>query len=68
MVRIGDRCQLHPATDEWMQGDKYGLVVGTSWSIDNPGIIRAYRVKLDRSGRVRKFHPDNVLSIEADNA
>jgi len=25
-MKIGDRVQLHPATDEWMQGDRFGEV------------------------------------------
>ena len=27
MFKIGDRVQLHPATDDWMRGDRYGDVV-----------------------------------------
>ena len=27
---IGDRVQLHPGTDLWMRGARYGTVVGTS--------------------------------------
>ena len=27
---IGDRVELHPGTDLWMRGARYGLVVGTS--------------------------------------
>lgn len=57
---IGTRVELHPATDDWMRGDRYGLVVGHSWSLDNPSVVRAIKVKLDKSGRVRRFHPDNI--------
>ena len=27
MYEIGDRIELHPATDEWMRGDKYGEII-----------------------------------------
>ena len=27
--RIGDRVELHPATDLWMRGARYGEVIGT---------------------------------------
>lgn len=59
MRKIGERVQLHPATSAWMQGDRFGEVVRVvagrrgTW----------YHVRLDRSGRVRHFHADNVLDI-----
>ena len=28
--QVGDRVELHPGTDLWMRGARYGLVVGTS--------------------------------------
>ena len=73
-MKKGDRVQLHPACDEWMQGDRYGTVAGfgrlTYISRDgkdldletSPG--RKVIVKLDRSGRVRRFHPDNLFPID----
>ena len=61
-LKIGDRVQLHPATNEWMQGDRYGLLVRSSWSTENPGVITAWIVKLD-SGRVRRFHPNNIIEV-----
>lgn len=27
---VGDRVELHPGTDLWMRGARYGTVVGTS--------------------------------------
>lgn len=42
----------HPATDAWMQGDRYGVSRGT-----NPhGLVT---VKLD-SGRTRHFKPEDI--------
>jgi len=65
---IGMRVKLHAACDEWMQGDKYGTVVGLGrarmyrdrFSGDFKR-VRPVRVKLDRSGRVRRFHPENLF-------
>ena len=68
---IGSRVELHAACDEWMQGDRYGEVVGLGRSreyVDHftgkRSMSRPVRVKLDRSGRVRRFHPDNLFSVE----
>ena len=57
---IGKRVQLHPATDAWMQGDRYGRITGLGKALPNGE--RPYRVKLDVSGRSRLFHPDNVFT------
>jgi len=56
VVSIGDRVQVHPATDTWMRGDRYGEVVG---------LVRCDRVKvlLDRSGRTLVFHVSNILEV-----
>jgi len=68
--RKGDRVALHPATDEWMQGDRYGTVVGYGRKRDYVNTFtkqvvstRPVRVKLDRSGRVRRLHPSSVNPI-----
>ena len=70
MYRKGQRVQLHAATDEWMQGDRYGVVVGLSRAreyVDRETAAHfmqvPVRVKLDVSGRVRRFHPDNLFPI-----
>lgn len=52
---LGDRVQLHPATDRWMQGDRYGEIVSVRLrAVPGPGdrYERSgfYDVKLDRSG------------------
>ena len=61
-MNMGDRVQLHPATDEWMQGDRYGEVVGAISLHDKEGWHNFLSVKLD-SGRVRAVHVDNVLEV-----
>ena len=64
----GQRVQLHPATDEWMQGDVYGTIVG--FRKRRPHTIAEQvvplvhvLVHLDHSGRTRCFHPDNVIEL-----
>ena len=70
-MKKGDRVQLHSATSEWMQGDRYGEVRGfgrTRTYYDTfdgkESQVRPVLVKLDRSGRVRRFHPDNLFPID----
>ena len=70
MIPKGARVALHAATDEWMQGDRYGIVVGYGRAreyIDRftgeRSMVRPYRVRLDRSGRVRRFHRDNLFAL-----
>lgn len=60
----GDRVQLHPCTDQWMQGDRYGTITGAKHC---PGSAPGeephgeFRVKLDISGRSIWLHEGNVL-------
>ena len=70
-MQTGDRVALHPATDEWMQGDRYGEIVGMgnkreyrNHETGEHSWARPYRVRLDVSGRIRRFHPDNVSLVE----
>lgn len=52
----GQRVQTHPATDAWMQGDRYGVVrsIGGIW----------IHVTLD-SGRCRKMRPADLIPVPA---
>ena len=53
-MNVNDRVQLHPATDAWMRGDRYGVIVKLG---------RKYvHVRMDRSGKTRKITPD-LLSL-----
>ena len=45
--------ELHPATDEWMQGDRYGSIQARR---ENGEIL----VRLDKSDKLKWFHPDNI--------
>lgn len=67
----GQRVELHPATDDWMRGDRFGTVIGYGRKREyvdtftkERSMVRPIRVKLDKSGRVRRFHPDNLIAIE----
>lgn len=53
--RIGDRVQLHPATDTWMRGDRYGTIVSIRNSI--------LRVHMDISRKDIAVTPNNILEI-----
>lgn len=71
MLAKGTRVELHAATDAWMQGDRYGTIVGYGRKREYVDRFtgthewtRPYRVKLDKSGRVRRFHPDNVFALD----
>lgn len=68
--RDGERVELHPVTKEWVQGDRYGEIVRlTHYVADRldprESAWTIVTVKLDRSGRTRRFHADNVRVIEA---
>jgi hypothetical protein len=71
-MRKGQRVELHPCTDKqlldedaWTQEDIFGTVVGFGqfknltdrWTGEK---VSAIRIRLDVSGKVRTFHPDNV--------
>lgn len=51
--RVGQRVQAHPATDTWMRGARYGVVVKVG--------RRYITVKMDAMRRPVRFHPDNLL-------
>lgn len=51
---LGDRIEIHPGTDLWMQGARYGDVVGCS-STPNDRV----KVNLDRTGKRLWSGPEN---------
>lgn len=53
---IGTRVESAPHTDVWMMGDRYGDVVKVGRTL--------IHVKMDRSGKVRRFHPDNLMFVK----
>lgn len=52
----GQRVQLHPATDWWMRGERYGTVWNPPGKRSHEwralGRTLGYYVKLDKTGRV----------------
>lgn len=56
---IGDRVELHPGTDLWMRGARYGTVVGMS-----PTPADRVHVELDKlPGRKFAGHEDTFRRI-----
>lgn len=54
--RPGDRVELHPATDLWMRGARFGTVVSVGRLM--------LRVKLDRAPGLDKLvNPENIYAI-----
>jgi hypothetical protein len=52
---IGARIELSPATDAWMRGDRYGVIVKAG---------RKYlHVLMDRSGRMLRIAPEYVNDV-----
>lgn len=52
MFKPGQRIELHPATDRWMRGDRFGEIIGKRENI--------YRVKMDRSGQTIRVSEANI--------
>lgn len=52
------RVHTHPATDCWMRGERFGTVtlVGRKY----------VHVKMDASGKVRKFAPDLLIRVNVE--
>ena len=67
----GTRVELHPATDHWMKGDRYGTVVGRGHTRDYLDTFtgkvnqeRPYLVLLDKSGKKVRLHPTHITEID----
>lgn len=53
------RVELHPATDWWMRGDRYGTVENVTWANGIP----MYTVRLDKSGKVINIYEKDILDL-----
>ena len=53
LYHVGQRVQLHPATDSWMRGDRYGEVKRVT--------AKYYHVAMDRSGRMLRIPECYIL-------
>lgn len=59
-LKPGDRIELHPATDLWVRGARFGTVVlkkAKTALTPNGAIV----VHVDKIDRIRRFHPENIL-------
>jgi hypothetical protein len=55
----GRRVELHPATDRWMAGDRFGTIIGGVRGRDS-----VYLVHLDRSDTTVRLHSDYFTLLE----
>ena len=53
---LGRRVELHPATDAWMMGDRYGTIV----KVNKFNVS----IKMDKSGRILKATENNYTEVE----
>lgn len=53
--KIGDRVQLHPATNLWMRGDRYGTIIKIGRLL--------VHLKMDKSGRTVRIHPEGIAEV-----
>jgi hypothetical protein len=56
--RVGQRVQLHPGTDRWMMGDRYGEIVRVDRTRGSEGQVQ---ILLDTSCKRIWFLPRDVL-------
>jgi len=54
------RVELHPGTDDWMRGDRYGEIIRTGRR--RSGELFAV-VRLDKSGRHRRINLDQLTEL-----
>jgi len=53
-ILIGQRVEMHPSTDLWMMGDRYGEIINISSETGN------ITIKMDKSLTEIIVHPRNV--------
>lgn len=54
--KIGDRVEIHPSTDLWMMGARFGVVVGIRSTPDDRVIVKLDKLKGKFSGSEDTFH------------
>ena len=62
MDHQGKRIEMHPATDQWMRGDRYGEIVSETRHSARRGLY--VMVRLDKSGRTIKVNDRNFTFID----
>ena len=55
IMAVGTRVELHPATDRWMMGDRFGEVVKVTRTL--------VHVRMDRSGKTIRFGPEDLIEV-----
>ena len=53
LYHVGERIELHPATDAWARGDRYGSITKAT--------AKYYHISMDRSGRILRVPQRNIL-------
>lgn len=67
--RIGKRAELHPATDAWMSGDRYGDIVAVSKRARSyldprdPRNGHTFTIHMDKSGRRLRVSEGNIARV-----
>lgn len=59
-MKVGDRVEIHPRFDDWMRGDRYGVIQ----RITSRRGVTVYHVNLDKSGRVLVAKEDDLTLID----
>ena len=54
-LTVGSRVEIHPGTDLWMMGARYGTVVGTSLTPEDRVRVEMDKVRGLRSGPADRF-------------
>ncbi len=52
---IGRRIELHPGTDQWMMGARFGNVIRVD---EKTGLVH---VRMDKLRKLLKCHPEHIL-------
>ena len=62
---VGKRVELHPSTDRWMKGDKYGVLTQVQLYAQKFDIMNKWKevllahIKLDKSNKTITLHPSD---------
>lgn len=63
-LEVNCRIELHPATDRWMQGARFGTVVAFDPAMLDDPYNTFVKVKLDKLRKLEWFRAYNVRRIE----
>lgn len=70
-LKVGTRVVLHAATDHWMRGDRYGVILGRGRhrmfrdrETGKTEMTQPYKVCLDKSEKVVYLHPTHIFPLD----